>query len=519
MAPTQTTEQTESFGNVPTPNKKMRVNTGENLVGNGKHEKIIKFLQAVFDMSVQEGYVNQVDKLVPVINFRNPQELQKCFNFEVSDKPVGDEDLLEICQKVFDLSVKTSHPHFFNQLYAGIDAYGFAGSIITDVLNSSIYTYEITPVFTLMEQSVIKQVCDIIGYEQGDGTFSPGGSYSNMLGLNLARFNKFPTIKEVGMRCLPRMVAFTNEQCHYSNKKNAALLGIGTNDLISVRADSLGRMDVAHLQQCIDEALAENAVPFCVIATSGTTVLGAYDPLNKIADICEKHNIWMHVDAAWGGGILFSKKHKHLCYGINRSDSVAWNMHKQAMAPLQCCMFVTKHPKALSGAHSLHVPYLFQLDKTLYDPIMDVGKKVVQCGRKVDVFKFWLMWKALGKVGMENRINKVFDNARYLTELVKNHPHFRLLQEPECTNVCFWFIPKSMRQMKFDLSDEAFCKRLAGIAPKVKERMTLEGSMLVGYQPIGKLPNFFRMVVINDKTTYEDMQHVVDTIEKLGEDL
>merc|ERR1719351_645246 len=74
-------------------------------------------------MSVQEGYVNQVDKLVPVINFRNPQELQKCFNFEVSDKPVGDEDLLEICQKVFDLSVKTSHPHFFNQLYAGIDAY------------------------------------------------------------------------------------------------------------------------------------------------------------------------------------------------------------------------------------------------------------------------------------------------------------------------------------------------------------------------------------------------------------
>ena len=73
--------------------------------------------------------------------------------------------------------------------------------------------------------------------------------------------------------------------------------------------------------------------------------------------------------------------------------------------------------------------------------------------------------------------------------------------------------------MKFDLSDEAFCKRLAGIAPKVKERMTLEGSMLVGYQPIGKLPNFFRMVVINDKTTYEDMQHVVDTIEKLGEDL
>jgi len=315
------------------------------------------------------------------------------------------------------------------------------------------------------------------------------------------------------------MVAFTSDQCHYSNKKNASLLGLGTDDLIPVNTDELGRMDVAHLQKLVDEVVSEGAVPFCVIATSGTTVLGAYDPLDKISEVCKKYDIWLHVDAAWGGSALFSRKHKHLLNGIEKSDSVAWNLHKLAMAPLQSCLFITKHPEVLSGAHSLEVPYLFQTDKTLYDPVMDIGKKVVQCGRKVDVFKSWFMLKALGMEGMERRVDKSFENSKYLAELVKNREGFHLLQEPECTNVCFWFVPEKMRAAKFDLGDRDFCATLSKVAPKIKEKMTVEGSMLVGFQPLKNLPNFFRMVVINDRVGRKDMERVVEIIERLGNDL
>lgn len=524
--------QKSTNGNGPTAPKVAKMSTngthanGKHANGNGngahlehKEQEIVSFLKSVFEMSVREGYERIVSREAPVINFKNPEQLGKEFDFQVEDRPLEHKQLLDVCQKVFDYSVKTGHPHFFNQLYAGMDPYGFAGSVITDVLNHSIYTYEVTPVFVLMEQAVVKQVCDIIGYQNGDGTMTPGGSYSNMLGLNLARYCKFPTIKEVGMRRLPRMVAFTNEQCHYSNKKNASLLGIGTDDLIAVRARKNGQMDVADLIAKVEKCVAEGAVPFCVIATSGTTVLGAYDELNPIADVCEKHDIWLHVDAAWGGGCMFSKKHKHLMEGVERSNSVGWNMHKLPMAPVQCCFFVTSQPEILAGAHSLHVPYLFQLDKTLYDPSYDVGKKVIQCGRKIDIFKFWLMWKALGRDGMEARIDKSFANARYLVELIKQREGFHLLLEPECTNVCFYYVPESMRSLKFDLDDKDFCARIAKVAPKIKERMTVEGRLLCGYQPVGELPNFFRMIVISDDVTRDDMLHVIDTIEKHGRDL
>uniref|UniRef100_H2YJ73 Glutamate decarboxylase n=1 Tax=Ciona savignyi TaxID=51511 RepID=H2YJ73_CIOSA len=366
------------------------------------------------------------------------------------------DQLLHYCEQVFKYSVKTAHPHFFNQLYAGLDPYGFAGQVVTDVLNTSIYTYEVAPVFVLMEKYLLRHVRQLIGYEGGDGTFSPGGSYSNMLGMNLARFNKFPQVVRVGMRGLPRIVAFVSSQSHYSNKKNAALLGIGIDDVIPVATDNCGRMLTSDLKRKIEESKEEGAVPFLVVGTCGTTVLGAFDPVDEIADICQDNNIWLHID----------------------------------------------------NCQSIQVPYLFQPDKTLYSPEYDIGSKVIQCGRKVDVFKLWLMMKAHGNIGLESRINKAFDNAQYLAELVKKTDGFKLVCDPECTNVCFWYLPKRLRKLEWRLDDKAFCQKVAAVPPIVKEKMTTSGSLLVGYQPLAGMPSFFRMVVINDELTKSDMHFV-----------
>ncbi len=130
-----------------------------------------------------------------------------------------------------------------------------------------------------------------------------------------------------------------------------------------------------------------------VVATAGTTVYGAFDPINDIADVCVAHGLWLHVDAAWGGGVLVSRRHRHLMDGVERSDSLTWNPHKLLGAPQQCSVFLTKHEGLLQAAHSAQASYLFQPDK-FYDVSYDTGDKTFQCGRKVDVFKFWLMWKA-----------------------------------------------------------------------------------------------------------------------------
>jgi len=485
-----------------------------------KNSKDFEFLKQVFDLTLEEGYRQVKNREVPVINFKNPTELRELIDFNLRDQPEDNEKLLDHCKDVFRYSVKTGHPRFFNQLYAGLDPHGFAGSVITDVLNPSIYTYEVSPVFVLMEMAILQKFCEMVGFANGDGTFCPGGSYSNMLGLNLARYRKFPDVKEVGLSALPKMVAFCSKHCHYSNKKNAALLGLGTNNMVGVEVNETGEMDIDDLKRKVDIALQEGSVPFCVIGTSGTTVMGAYDNLNAIADVCQEYSMWLHTDACWGGGALFSKKLKSRMAGIERSDSVAMNPHKLLSAPQQCCMFVTQHPEVLNGSSSLHVPYLFQNDKKSYDAkTYDIGRKVIQCGRRVDALKLWMMWKAQGNSGLEARVNKSFANARYLADLVKQRPGFHLLQEPTCTNVCFYYVPERLRDVKFDLSDTEFSQEINAIPPVIKGKMTERGSMMTGYQPIDDKPNFFRMIVISEDVTFQDMEFVIDEIDSIGKKL
>lgn len=170
----------------------------------------------------------------------------------------------------------------------------------------------------------------------------------------------------------------------------------------------------------------------------------------------------------------------------------------------------------MSGAHSANAAYLFQKDK-FYDTSYDTGDKHVQCGRRADVLKFWYMWKAKGTIGFEKHIDKVFENAKYFTENIKNRPGFEMvLPEPECTNICFWYVPPSLRNCK-DATD--YTEKLHRVAPKIKERMMKEGTMMVTYQPLKSLPNFFRIVFQNSGLDKSDMLHLIEEFERLGSDL
>lgn len=159
----------------------------------------MEFLQQIIDILNQTGAL-KVDKTkTPVINFEHPKDLQQSLNLKLSDTPLDDPTLIQLLTKVVDCSVKTSHPYFFNQLYGGLDLYGLAGSWITEALNTSQYTYEVAPVFTLVEQTILQYVAQqMCQYSNGDGIFSPGGSTSNMYAMVMARYRKIPDVKTKG---------------------------------------------------------------------------------------------------------------------------------------------------------------------------------------------------------------------------------------------------------------------------------------------------------------------------------
>uniref|UniRef100_A0A8C4DH52 Glutamate decarboxylase 1b n=1 Tax=Dicentrarchus labrax TaxID=13489 RepID=A0A8C4DH52_DICLA len=453
-------------------------------------EPTIQFLLEMVD--ILTNYVKKTfDRSTKVLDFHHPHQLlegMEGFNLELSDQPESLEQILVDCRDTLKYGVRTGHPRFFNQLSSGLDIIGLAGEWLTSTANTNMFTYEIAPVFVLMEQLTLKKMREMIGWPdgEGDGIFSPGGAISNMYSVMIARYKYFPEVKTKGMSAAPRLVLFTSEHSHYSIKKAGAALGFGTENVILLSTDERGRVIPADLEAKIIDAKQKGYVPLFVNATAGSTVYGAFDPINEIADICEKYNLWLHVDGAWGGGLLMSRKHRHKLNGtyikLCRANSVTWNPHKMMGVPLQCSAILVREKGILAGCNSMCAGYLFQPDKQ-YDVTYDTGDKAIQCGRHVDIFKFWLMWKAKGTIGFEQHIDKCLDLSQYLYNKIKNREGYEM------------------------------------VAPKIKAMMMESGTTMVGYQPQGNKVNFFRMVVSNPAATQSDIDFLIDEIERMARDL
>ncbi|XP_033021253.1 glutamate decarboxylase 2 isoform X1 [Lacerta agilis] len=478
----------------------------------------LSFLQDVMDILLQY-LVTNFDRSTKVIDFHYPNELLQEYNWDLADQPQTLEEILSNCRTALKYAIKTGHPRYFNQLSTGLDMVGLAADWLTSTANTNMFTYEIAPVFVLLEYVTLRKMREIIGWPggAGDGIFSPGGAISNMYAMLIARFKMFPEVKEKGMAAIPRLVAFTSEHSHFSVKKGAAALGIGTDSVVLIRCDERGKMIPSDLERRIVEAKQKGFVPFLVSATAGTTVYGAFDPLIAIADICKKYKIWMHVDGAWGGGLLMSRKHKWKLNGVERANSVTWNPHKMMGVPLQCSALLVREEGLMQSCNQMHASYLFQQDKH-YDLSYDTGDKALQCGRHVDVFKLWLMWRAKGTVGFEAHIDKCLELAEYLYNKIKNREGFELVIEgkPQHTNVCFWYVPPSLRNME---DNEERMNRLSKVAPVIKARMMEYGTTMVSYQPLGDKVNFFRMVISNPAAAHQDIDFLIEEIERLGQDL
>ncbi|EAW86104.1 glutamate decarboxylase 2 (pancreatic islets and brain, 65kDa), isoform CRA_c [Homo sapiens] len=430
----------------------------------------LAFLQDVMNILLQY-VVKSFDRSTKVIDFHYPNELLQEYNWELADQPQNLEEILMHCQTTLKYAIKTGHPRYFNQLSTGLDMVGLAADWLTSTANTNMFTYEIAPVFVLLEYVTLKKMREIIGWPggSGDGIFSPGGAISNMYAMMIARFKMFPEVKEKGMAALPRLIAFTSEHSHFSLKKGAAALGIGTDSVILIKCDERGKMIPSDLERRILEAKQKGFVPFLVSATAGTTVYGAFDPLLAVADICKKYKIWMHVDGL------------------------------------------------MQNCNQMHASYLFQQDKH-YDLSYDTGDKALQCGRHVDVFKLWLMWRAKGTTGFEAHVDKCLELAEYLYNIIKNREGYEMVFDgkPQHTNVCFWYIPPSLRTLE---DNEERMSRLSKVAPVIKARMMEYGTTMVSYQPLGDKVNFFRMVISNPAATHQDIDFLIEEIERLGQDL
>lgn len=406
----------------------------------------------------------------PIVTFKNPAELKKVIDFEIGKKGVSEPEFLELIDKYLEYSVKTGNKQFFNQLYSGFNFPAFIGEIFTVLANTSMYTYEVAPVATTIEFEMIRLMNRYSGYTNGDGIFVTGGSNANLIAMFSARNRILPESRFEGYDRNLKLKAFVSDQAHYSFETAANVLGIGAKNVIKVKSDKNGMMVPSELEKEIKTSIERNEKPFFVAATCATTLLGAYDPIDKMAEICEKYAIWLHADGSFGGSLILSEQHRHLMRGIEKTDSFTWNPHKLMNIPLICSALLVKKRGTLQhNITDIKADYIFHD----IDQIEDLGKKSIQCGRRVDAVKLWFAWKYFGLEGYQKRTDNLIDIATYAEEIVKNNKSFELLAERQSFAVCFRYIPENETDLnKFNLA--------------LREAMRKNGKSIVNYGYIGK---------------------------------
>jgi len=481
-----------------------------------------EFLHRVIDILLEYVRTSN-DRSKKILDFHHPDQLKEVIDLEIPEKPLNLDQLLVDCKDTMKYGVKTGHPRFFNQLSTGLDVVSMAGEWLTATANTNMFTYEIAPVFILMEHAVLKKMREIIGYESGDSILAPGGSISNMYALMIARHKMFPQHKAHGMRAIKgQLIMYTSKHHHYSICGGASAVGLGTENCVKVKCDERGRMIPEELEKLIIRHKKEGHLPFFVNCTTGTTVYGAFDPIEPIADICEKYGIWLHIDAAWGGGLLTSSRYRNKQFkGVGRADSVTWNPHKLMGTLLQCSTLHVKENGLLISCNQMSADYLFQTDK-VYDVCYDTGDKVIQCGRHNDIFKLWLQWRSRGNEGFEKQMNRLMDLTAYQVARMKEQPEkfYFINDQPECTNVCFWYVPERLRPKEFpQYGTIDWMREMGKVTAQIKGRMMTSGTIMVSYQPLGEYPNFFRSIISNQAIQESDVDFMLSEFDRLGHDL
>ena len=433
------------------------------------------------------------EKQNPVAKPIDTEQLFETLDLELPYEPTLDTDFTSTLKDIITYTPKTASTSFYNQLFGGRLSKATLGELLAVLLNNSMYTYKVAGPQVGIEKNILNKICEIIGYSnESDGTFAPGGSMSNYMGMVMARDKYDPEARLNGIT--KPLVAYTSEASHYSVTKNAAFCGIGRNKVRMVKADDKGVMISAHLETLILEDIKNGNQPFFVNATAGTTVLGAFDTVTEISKICKTHDLWLHLDGAYCGSVIFSDKYKHLVNGIEHTDSFSVNAHKMLGTPLSCSIIVAKDKKHLHDSFSNDAEYLYQTDGDEFN----LGKTSLQCGRRNDALKFWTLWKSIGTVGLKNLVDHQFEMADLVRTHINNNPDYDVYSFDDSISICFNYK---------NISPDLLCTSLYE-----------ESKLMVGYGQF-KGEQFIRLVTINTLIKAEDIAYFFKTLEAHAEEL
>jgi aromatic-L-amino-acid decarboxylase len=350
--------------------------------------------------------------------------------------------------------VHWSHPMFLGYFGWTSTAPGILGEILSAPLNVNAMTWRTCPAATELETVVIDWLRQWVGLSgEFEGVVYDTASVGVMHALAVAREEAAPATRKLGLtdRNLPRLRIYTSDQAHSSAEKAAIAIGVGEENVIRIPSDDQFRMDVNSLSQSIAKDRQNGLQPMAVVATVGTTSTASVDPVRDIGNVCREAKIWLHIDAAYGGGFAMVPEYEWMRKGWVLADSIVINPHKTVFVPLDFSVLYVRDLERLRCVFSLVPEYLRGDTVEAEKNYMDYG---IQLGRRFRALKAWVIWRSLGRTGVVVRLREQIRLANLLADWIKKDDRFELSAQPSMGVICFRFIEsdeKKLDQLNSDI--------------------------------------------------------------------
>lgn len=410
--------------------------------------------------------------------------------------------LATFTETIAPLSRANAHPRMFGYVQSPGTAIAALADLLASTLNANLTAWRSAPAPVELERVTLDWIKQIVGLNtNAAGLFVSGGSMANVAALAAARSARKPSEDSGKAMCI-----YASEETHHSIHKAATLLGIGHVRAIAV--DDRFKIRIDRLVENIEADLAAGKIPFCLVANAGTVATGAFDPLLEIGEVARRFNLWMHVDASYGGFAVLAATARSLFHGIGEADSIALDPHKWLYLPVDCgCVFYREPTTArVAFAHSAEYTRVFESRGSEAFAFWDYGPEL---SRRFRALKVWMLLKGVGTRALSQAIEKDLGCARHLEKLVRASADFEMLAPVELSIFCFRYRPKKTNQNESELDE--FNERLLLALQR-------DGS---SYLSNAKINGRFalRGCVMNYRTTLKDMEILLDDLRRLSSNL
>ncbi len=454
-------------------------------------------------------YAEFLDRLddLPIARHASASTVREAVTRPLPRVGLSDDELIDhLRQVLIEWGVQCGHPRFMAYVTGSGTVPGAVAEMLAAGVNMNVGGWQLSPSASEIEHHLMRWFCDRFGLPVGaGGLLVSGGAVANLISLKLARDSRAGwDVRATGIVAGPPLVLYASSETHVVTDRAADMLGIGGDAVRRLPVDRDLRMQPELLRAALRADLAGGRRPIAVVATAGTTTTGAIDPLPEIAEICDEHGLWMHVDAAYGGPAVLADDLRPQLAGIERADSIAFDPHKWLYVSQSAGCVLVRDLQRLPASFQVYASYVHQ-DEEHTGAGVSLGELGPQYSRGFQALKLWVSLLAHGTDAYARRISHDARLARYMAARVAERPEFELAAPVGLSICCFRYLPDGG-------ADEAYLSRLN---ERIMTELQLDGRVYISNAVLGDR-FVLRACIVNHRTEADDIDAVLDVAAELG---